>query len=449
MGKGLIEQAAEGLAALLLTWVEAVGGQTVQRKVFGEMAGAELIVLLCFLVLTLAVHGIAAAVLRSRIRRTRADSSDQGWRHAFWNTLGKPLYLLIWVYGVYFAAMPLLLKWNAAAESHPVRRFFDTAFNVGVFIAVLWAAFRFTRVLEALFTHFARRANTRLGDLLVPLVGKTLRVLVPILGIILGLPLIGLSTASSSVVSKISGLLIIGCIAWVLFQAVALLEKVILSKYDIQAADNLEARKVYTQVQVISKTLYFLIGLFTVASMLMLFEEVRRFGTSILASAGVVGIIIGFAAQRTIANLFAGFQLAMTQPIRLDDVVIVEGEWGRVEEITLTYVVIKIWDQRRLVVPLSHFIEKPFQNWTRVSADIMGTVFVYADYTLPVGEIRYTSASRRCSRSTWNSRWVVCGACTRWPSGRSSSVCRRTCGSRPTRRHAKRWRRCRPVRRGT
>jgi hypothetical protein len=233
---------------------------------------------------------IVAAVLRSRIRRTRADSSDQGWRHAFWNTLGKPLYLLIWVYGVYFAAMPLLLKWNAAAESHPVRRFFDTAFNVGVFIAVLWAAFRFTRVLEALFTHFARRANTRLGDLLVPLVGKTLRVLVPILGIILGLPLIGLSTASSSVVSKISGLLIIGCIAWVLFQAVALLEKVILSKYDIQAADNLEARKVYTQVQVISKTLYFLIGLFTVASMLMLFEEVRRFGTSILASAGVVFI---------------------------------------------------------------------------------------------------------------------------------------------------------------
>jgi small-conductance mechanosensitive channel len=159
-------------------------------------------------------------------------------------------------------------------------------------------------------------------------------------------------------------------------------------RLDIQAADNLEARKVYTQVQVISKTLYFLIGLFTVASMLMLFEEVRRFGTSILASAGVVGIIIGFAAQRTIANLFAGFQLAMTQPIRLDDVVIVEGEWGRVEEITLTYVVIKIWDQRRLVVPLSHFIEKPFQNWTRVSADIMGTVFVYADYTLPVGEIR-------------------------------------------------------------
>jgi small-conductance mechanosensitive channel len=160
------------------------------------------------------------------------------------------------------------------------------------------------------------------------------------------------------------------------------------ARYDITAADNLEARKVHTQVQVLSRTLYFIIALFAVASMLMMFEEVRRFGTSILASAGVVGIIIGFAAQRTIANLFAGFQLAVAQPIRLDDVVIVEGEWGRVEEITLTYVVIKIWDQRRLIVPLSHFIEKPFQNWTRVTSEILGSVFLFVDYTLPIEEVR-------------------------------------------------------------
>ena len=120
----------------------------------------------------------------------------------------------------------------------------------------------------------------------------------------------------------------------------------------------------------------------------MLFEEVRQFGTSILASAGVLGIIIGFAAQKTISNLFAGFQIAMTQPIRLDDVVIVEGEWGRVEEITLTYVIIHIWDDRRLVVPLGYFIEKPFQNWTRASAQLLGSVFVWVDYTMPLDEIR-------------------------------------------------------------
>jgi small-conductance mechanosensitive channel len=111
-------------------------------------------------------------------------------------------------------------------------------------------------------------------------------------------------------------------------------------------------------------------------------------GASVLASAGVIGIIVGFAAQRTIANLFAGFQLAMTQPIRIDDVVIVENEWGRIEEITLTYVVVRIWDLRRLIVPLSYFIERPFQNWTRAQSDILATVFLYTDYAVPVDAMR-------------------------------------------------------------
>ena len=107
-----------------------------------------------------------------------------------------------------------------------------------------------------------------------------------------------------------------------------------------------------------------------------------------LASAGVAGIVIGFAAQKSLATLLAGFQIALTQPIRIDDVVIVEGEWGRIEEITLTYVVVRIWDLRRLIVPITYFIEQPFQNWTRVSADILGTVFLYVDYNVPVDAVR-------------------------------------------------------------
>jgi small-conductance mechanosensitive channel len=122
--------------------------------------------------------------------------------------------------------------------------------------------------------------------------------------------------------------------------------------------------------------------------MLMTFEKVRQLGTTILASAGVVGIVVGMAAQRTIATFIAGLQIAITQPIRVDDVVIVENEWGRIEEITLTYVVVRIWDLRRLIVPITYFIEKPFQNWTRISADILGTVFIYTDYTVPVDAIR-------------------------------------------------------------
>jgi len=194
-------------------------------------------------------------------------------------------------------------------------------------------------------------------------------------------------------------------VALILFQAVNIGEKAVLTKYDINVPDNLQARKIYTQIHVISKTLYVIIGLFTVASILMLFEEVRRFGASILASAGVVGIILGFAAQKTIANLFAGFQLAMTQPIRLDDVVIVEGEWGNIEEITLTYVVVQIWDERRLVVPLSYFIEKPFQNWTRATAQLLGSVFVWVDYSLPLDEARRALKGIIENHPLWDKRF--------------------------------------------
>ena len=121
---------------------------------------------------------------------------------------------------------------------------------------------------------------------------------------------------------------------------------------------------------------------------MMIFDNIRQLGVSLLASAGVLGIIVGLAAQRSISTLLAGLQIALTQPIRMDDVVIIEGEWGRIEEITLTYVVVRIWDLRRMVVPVTYFLEKPFQNWTRVSADLLGTVTIYTDYNIPVDALR-------------------------------------------------------------
>jgi len=159
-------------------------------------------------------------------------------------------------------------------------------------------------------------------------------------------------------------------------------------KYDLGTQDNLSARKIITQFGVINKIVVAAICIISVSAMLMTFEKVRQLGTSILASAGIAGIIMGFAAQKSLATLFAGLQIALTQPIRIDDVVIVENEWGRIEEITLTYVVVRIWDLRRLVLPITYFTEKPFQNWTRVTADILGSVFIYADYTVSVQKIR-------------------------------------------------------------
>jgi len=141
-------------------------------------------------------------------------------------------------------------------------------------------------------------------------------------------------------------------------------------------------------MRVIQRMITTVIIVLTVAFMLMVFPRVRQIGVSLLASAGILGVVLGFAAQKALGNFIAGIQIALAQPMRIDDVVIVEGEWGWIEEIALTYVVVRIWDLRRLVVPISHFIEKPFQNWTRVSADILGSVFVYADYTVPVEAVR-------------------------------------------------------------
>jgi small-conductance mechanosensitive channel len=183
-------------------------------------------------------------------------------------------------------------------------------------------------------------------------------------------------------------LMIIITVSWSLIEVVNTLKIILLDKYDISKEDNLQSRKVYTQVNLLGRVLNFIIIVFAVGMFLLSFESIRKVGIGLFASAGLAGIIVGLAAQKVIGTLLAGIQLAITQPFRIDDAVIVEGEWGWIEEINLTYVVVMIWDKRRLVVPTTYFIDKPFQNWTRTSADIIGTVFIYTDYTMPVSALR-------------------------------------------------------------
>ncbi len=186
----------------------------------------------------------------------------------------------------------------------------------------------------------------------------------------------------------VMSVMVIIFISWMLIQAVYFIKHFVLGKFDIDDPDNLSARKIYTQFRVLENIILFLIVIVALSLILMSFDSIRRIGVSLIASAGVAGIIIGFAAQRAIGTILAGIQIALSQPIRLDDVVIVENEWGRIEEINLTYVVVAIWDKRRLVLPTTYFIEQPFQNWTRSTSEILGSVFIYADYTLPVDSVR-------------------------------------------------------------
>lgn len=407
-GKDFLDGFSAGLATLLGNGMKRALGSVADVTVVGPITWADLGVALGFVLLILAVHSAAAALVRRKLKQTAAAPEGKQLSHHVFVALGRPLYALIWIYGIYFATTPLRLKLKPSGELDLVREFFDRLFDLGFFAVLFWLFFRFTHVLEARLALWASKTDSRFDDLLVPLLGKSLRVIVPVIGIIFALPILNLPPEFAGILARGSSILLIVAVALIAAQAVNVGEKFVVMKFDITAADNLQARKVYTQVHVISKVVYVVIGLFTIASILMLFEEVRRFGTSLLASAGVVGIIIGFAAQKTIANLFAGFQLAMTQPIRLDDVVIVEGEWGRVEEISLTYVIIRIWDERRLVVPLGYFIEKPFQNWTRTSAQLLGSVFVWVDYTLPLDEVRQALKDIIEPHPLWDKRfWNV------------------------------------------
>ena len=231
-----------------------------------------------------------------------------------------------------------------------------------------------------------------------------LRFLFPPLFLLLTLPLIDLSISVRKPLDHMLSIWTIIGVSWLLFRLFNIMKTFILNRYELSAKDNLEARRISTQLNVIQRVLGFLVILVAVSSILMTFDKVRQIGVSILASAGIAGIIVGFAAQRSISTLIAGIQIAITQPIRIDDVVIVENEWGWIEEITLTYVVVRIWDQRRLIVPITFFIERPFQNWTRKSAELLGTVFMYADYRAPIDELRRELERIVAETSLWDKR---------------------------------------------
>jgi len=202
------------------------------------------------------------------------------------------------------------------------------------------------------------------------------------------LPGTPLDAESRDVVMKILTLLAIILIGWTCLTAVNMAADLYLQRFYRDTADNMLARKHVTQVRVLARTINTLLVIATVGAALMTFDSVRQYGVSLFASAGLAGVVAGLAARPVLSNLIAGIQIAITQPMRIDDGVLVENEYGRVEEITATYVVIELWDHRRLIVPLSYFIEKPFQNWTRVSANLLGTVLLQVDYTTPVELVR-------------------------------------------------------------
>lgn len=289
----------------------------------------------------------------------------------------------------------LLQQWNL----HP------WLWNVILFVVSLLLGFTISFLLS-LFVK--QRTGTeirfRLGQSLLEQLTAPVSFLIPLLLFNNLLPLLQTERDIQAQVVKATEISLIVGFAWLLIKLVRVFQDIVHHKVNINLKNNLRQRQIITQLIYIRRVVNFIILLLAVGAILLSFDTLRKIGTGLLTSVGIGGIIIGFAAQKSLSNLLAGFQIAFTQPIRIDDEVIVEGEFGRVEELTLTYVIVRIWDSRRMILPINYFLEKPFQNWTRTSAEILGTVFLYVDYSIPVDWLRQEFMNIINAHPLWDKR---------------------------------------------
>lgn len=358
----------------------------------------------------LALLSIFAGTFLWIVRRRAGEIQSnryQSWLALSASAIRKPFAFFLVVCGGGFALMPIV----TGIIGRPTRVFWAGTLTAilyaGWIIALLWLIFRAIRAMEKRMNQWAERTNSLLGKVIVPILGHSLRLAVPLLGIILLLPLLKLPENWMWMTEKGFGILLILALSILIVRGVNAVQLALMSRHRLDAPDNLSARRIYTQVSVIRKVIVGTVVIIATGSILMLFDPVRQFGTSILASAGIAGVVIGFAAQKTLGNVLAGIQIALTQPLLIDDIVVVEGEFGQIEEITLTYVTVRTWDLRRLVLPITYFIEKPFQNWSRVSTELLGTVVLYLDYQVPMGELRKELKRLVENHPKWDKR--VCG----------------------------------------
>ncbi len=274
-------------------------------------------------------------------------------------------------------------------------------------VAALAIGLAVRQVLLLTARRVRARAQGRVWALVIATVAVPAAVALPLLFLSMAVATTPLPPPWIDRIQHFVGVAGLACITWAFVRAVGAVEQRIVDRNPVDVADNLHARRVQTQTRVIGRAIQIGFVLIGLALILMTFPTIRQVGAALLASAGLVGVVAGFAAKPVFGNLIAGLQIAITQPIRLDDVVIVDGEWGRVEEITSAYVVVAIWDQRRLVVPLQWFIENPFQNWTRRSAEILGPVFLWLDHGTPLQPVR-DELRRICeSDKRWDGRVCV------------------------------------------
>jgi small-conductance mechanosensitive channel len=276
------------------------------------------------------------------------------------------------------------------------------AMSIAISVA---AAFLLHWLVYWIATRVARRIG--IAPIILPAIYHPTRWIVVLMTLAAGIQPLTFSPRIEAIWSISSKMLFILLTGWLIFSLMRVMRVLLERRSDITVEDNLKARRQHTRIRILYRVVQFIIGFLILSLMLIAIPGVRTVGVTLMASAGLVGLAVGAAAQPALKNLIAGIQMAFSEPIRLDDVVIVEGEWGRIEDIKLTYVVVRIWDDRRMIVPVSYFLEKPFQNWTTRTSDLLGTVFLYVDPSADVDRIRAKFVEAVKANSRWDGRVAI------------------------------------------
>ncbi|MGC1871274.1 MAG: mechanosensitive ion channel domain-containing protein [Acidobacteriaceae bacterium] len=304
--------------------------------------------------------------------------------------------------------LPLLIIFTSSKsfltliEHHVHRLVFGSSVLSGTLIAgfvVYWVLFHF----------ILRKSVSPTNHVTLRRFRKPAFWMLVVLAAMAAVPTFGISASSEDITEHVLHIFFIACLAWFLISGVYAVQDLLLRRYDISLSDNLRARQVRTQLAVMRRLAIGFVGLLALGLILYTFNHTRLWqaGAGLLASAGLASLALAAAAKTTVSNLLAGIQIALTEPIRIDDVVIVDGQWGRIEEITAAYVVVCIWNLERLIVPLSYFIENPFQNWTRSSANLIGTCYIYTDYSCPLAPLREEYLRVLKSTDLWDGKAQV------------------------------------------
>ena len=391
-----IDSLSAGLSLALGPWS--------QHDLFLQITPAKLVLGLLSALIIRLLFQVVRFFLRKHSQRPQLDTPERYWIDGLLRALRKAINLFSWVTAGLLFVSPLLPHVALALNSQAPFQITSRLAEIGYFLCLAVFVFWIVRLLEGWLNQLARRQPRRWYQPTFPLLGQLIYYDFLLTTFQYFINLLDLPDGASAIASKVVGIVSILVNTVMVIQMVRALEDIALVRTEMRNYDTYRYRGLQTRLRVLRQLIIFVLVIICAAAILLNFDPVRQIGTGLLASAGVAGVIVGLAAQKSLSTIIAGLQIALTNPMKIDDVVVVDGEYGQIEEISLTYVVVRAWDQRRLILPITYFIDKSFQNWTRSSSELLGTVFLYVDFMVRIEEVRTKAKDVVSESALWDKR---------------------------------------------